>query len=688
MEPTFHHAGLPVYRREIDGLRALAVVAVIINHFNSALLPGGYLGVDVFFVISGYVISQSLYYRRYASFAELLSDFYARRVKRLVPALILFVVVTALLLALVNPDPSQSLKTGFMSLFGLSNIYLQLKATDYFGGAAHLNAFTHTWSLGVEEQFYLLFPFIVWLTAFGRRGSRSNAAFVITLGLISLVSLAGFVYWNLIERNAFYFFMPTRFWELAAGALVFVLSLRFGTGQLPGLATPALILMLATFWLPEDAAALSTVLVVAFTSLFILGCTSSRSLSSILLTHRALVYVGLISYSLYLWHWSVLSLSRWTIGISIWTAPIQVALMFLLAVLSYHYVETPLRKATWSKSRLGSIGYGMASAGAVAGLVALVAWPMNGRLYAGDRPDMIAIGVESLVQEYALPGQKYRWEGEPCVLADNSQVGKVISIEQCTLGSFGNAQRRMLVLGNSFAASLIGGFDQLVTDDGFAVTLTSSWGASPVPEVPNRGEWSEANDYYWEIVVPDLIEELRPGDWVFLASDLASYSPPFISEASEARLSLLKSGIQNLSTDLRKKGLNLAVLHGNPFARDAGCDPAEIMPQWYSPGGRHCNFLTREATLARRARLDQMLDEVAERNGITVVDLIDVFCPGEVCDYHAENGAILYRDAFSHPSVEAARLSGPVIRRTLTAQSEQGLSVAHDTSVPIPPEQE
>lgn len=684
MEPTFHHSGQPVYRREIDGLRALAVIAVIINHFNSNLLPSGYLGVDVFFVISGYVISQSLYYRRYRSFAELLSDFYARRVKRLVPALLLFVVVTGLLMALVSPDPSQSLKTALMSLFGLSNVYLQLKATDYFGGAAHLNAFTHTWSLGVEEQFYLLFPFIVWWAGFGRPG-RGNAAFVWALGLISLISLAGFIYWNAMGKHSFYFFMPTRFWELAAGALIFVLSTQLRAGRLGALVTPALVLMLTTLWLPETQASVATILVVLFSGLFILACTGSRSLASRALCHPAVVYIGLISYSLYLWHWSVLSLSRWTIGISVWTAPIQIALMFLLAVLSYHYIETPLRKATWSRSRLGSIGYGMASAVMVSGLVALIAWPMNGRLYAGDRPDMIAIGVESLAHEYVLPDQRYRWEGEPCVLADNSEIGKVIPLTRCTLGQFETAERRVLVLGNSFAASLAGAFDDLVSEDGFAVTITSSWGASPVRDVPNHGEWSGANDYYWNTIVPGLIDRLRPGDWVFLASDLASYSPPFISDESEERLALLKSGIENLSRNLERRGLNLAVLHGNPFARDAGCDPAEILPQWYSPGGRHCTFLTKEQTLSRRARLDHVLGEVAEGSGVAIVDLIDVFCPGDVCDYRAENGVILYRDAFSHPSVEAARLSAPVVRRALIPSSaKQDLSVAYDDAGDTP----
>ena len=150
------------YRPEIDGLRAFAVIAVIINHFNKELLPSGYLGVDIFFVISGFVITSSLYQRTAQTFSEFLSGFYERRVKRLVPALVFFVLVMSLLICLFNPDPDLSLKTGLASLFGVSNFYLLKQSTDYFSSSTELNVFTHTWSLGVEEQFYLLFPLLAW----------------------------------------------------------------------------------------------------------------------------------------------------------------------------------------------------------------------------------------------------------------------------------------------------------------------------------------------------------------------------------------------------------------------------------------------------------------------------------------------------------------------------------------------
>jgi len=170
LERTKHNP----YRPEIDGIRAFAVIAVIINHFNKEILPSGYLGVDIFFVISGFVITSSLAGRsnKNLNLRDFLTGFYARRIKRLVPALVLFVFVTSVLICLFNPNPDFSIKTGVASLFGLSNLYLLKQSTDYFAASTALNVFTHTWSLGVEEQFYLIFPFVVWFTGFSSQATK------------------------------------------------------------------------------------------------------------------------------------------------------------------------------------------------------------------------------------------------------------------------------------------------------------------------------------------------------------------------------------------------------------------------------------------------------------------------------------------------------------------------------------
>ena len=138
----------PKYRPEIDGLRALAVLAVIINHFNKDFLPSGYLGVDIFFVISGYVITSSLVGRQSKNFLDFVTGFYERRIKRLVPALVVFVLLTSLLISLFSPNIDTAMRTGWRSLFGISNIFLYRSASDYFAPSTALPS----WRVGGRRR--------------------------------------------------------------------------------------------------------------------------------------------------------------------------------------------------------------------------------------------------------------------------------------------------------------------------------------------------------------------------------------------------------------------------------------------------------------------------------------------------------------------------------------------------------
>ena len=210
------------YRPEIDGLRAFAVIAVIINHFNKEILPNGYLGVDIFFVISGFVITSSLYQRPSKNFKDFIIGFYERRIKRLVPALSVFVLIMSIAICLFNPSSDTSLKTGLTSLFGLSNIYLFKESTDYFAQSTELNVFTHTWSLGVEEQFYILFPFLIWFSGFGRQTKNAARNLFVIVGALTIASLIAFLYLYQTNQPSAYFLMPTRFWEMASGCLLFI----------------------------------------------------------------------------------------------------------------------------------------------------------------------------------------------------------------------------------------------------------------------------------------------------------------------------------------------------------------------------------------------------------------------------------------------------------------------------------
>jgi peptidoglycan/LPS O-acetylase OafA/YrhL len=659
------------YRPEIDGLRALAVTAVIVNHFNKELLPNGYLGVDIFFVISGFVITASMAGRPSENLRDFLIGFYSRRVKRLVPALILFVLITSVLICLFNPSPGASLETGMAALLGLSNLHLLQQSTDYFAPSTELNVFTHTWSLGVEEQFYVLFPFLVWFTGFGRQSRQGARNLFWVMGILSIASMIAFVYAYKTYQPAAYFLMPTRLWELGSGSLLF-LGLK-QSHRFPRILerVPSWLVLgaIAAVLLAPIQFALPATLAVVVLTVLLIGCLRPGTIAYRLFTHPKVVYVGLISYSLYLWHWGVLALSRWTIGIHWWSVPFQIALMVLLAIASYRYVETPLRRADWATARWKSIGYGLGSSAIAALLINNLLNTSNLSLYTGKKPAIAGVGVYSLTNSYTLRPVMSIWRGNRCALSKNSQVGQIISAENCTVGKVASAKQRVMVFGDSFSAAFTQAFDDLVLSDGYAVTIVPCWSASPIKEVPNHSVRDKINNYYWDTVVPKLIDQLKVGDWVFLASDMGQFSPKGRTAETNERLQQFESGLKILSEKLSARGIHLAVLNGLPFAREANCPPIVAAKQWFSPFGGPCKLPNRRDSLRRYENLNEMLVSLESAGKLRIVNLFDVFCPGEKCTYNAPNGQFLYRDEYSHPSIEAARLSAPTIRRVLTSPS-------------------
>ena len=461
--------------------------------------------------------------------------------------------------------------------------------------------------------------------------------------------------------------MPPRVWELGAGCLIF-LALQHRSNLLGRLKAvpPRLVVgaLMAALFIPLSHAVLATIAVVSLT-VCLLACLRPEKVGYGLFTHPQIVYLGLISYSLYLWHWCVLCISRWTIGIHWWSWPLQAALMLVLAIGSYRYVETPLRKAEWPAKRWRTISLGAGAAAATAGTILAIARAPNFSLYTGQKLTIEAAGVSSLTTPYSIKG--IAWNGDKCVLSSNSQVGKSIPIAGCTLGDFEGARHRVLVIGNSFSAAFVHSFGKLVTDDNYAVTITSSWGASPVKEIINRGTWDKANNYYWSNAIPSLTEKLSQGDWVFLVNDRAGFSPKQQSVESKKTLATLKTGLRLLATKLSENEIHVAVLHGNPFAREANCKPLNAAKQWFNELSNKCSFPNRSESLLRRKPLNKILSDLEKQGSIRVIDLFDIFCPRDECTYNAANGQILYRDEYSHPSIEAARLSSETIRKALTS---------------------
>ncbi|MCB5200694.1 acyltransferase, partial [Loktanella sp. TSTF-M6] len=299
------------YRRDIDGLRTLAVVPVVLGHAGLGLFAGGFVGVDVFFVISGFLITGILV-RELEQGRFSLIDFYERRARRILPAL--FVVLAACIVVfwfLLLPQHYVVIgKAGIASLLFSSNIYFFRIDSAYFANATSMQPLLHTWSLAVEEQFYIVFPVLLWLIAAWRRTSRT-----LLIAGLSLASFALAVWMVPRHPVAAFYLTPTRVWELGLGALL-------ALGAFPALRHRLLAELVAAAGLVAIAWAVFTLdktdpfpglnaLAPCLGAVAIIWAGQSQiTLTGRLLSTRGMVGIGLMSYSLYLVHWPVLVAAR------------------------------------------------------------------------------------------------------------------------------------------------------------------------------------------------------------------------------------------------------------------------------------------------------------------------------------------------------------------------------------------
>ena len=339
----------------IDALRALAVVAVMIFHMQSSWLPGGFAGVDVFLVISGYVISRSMLKLDSTGLLRFTGAFYARRARRILPALLVCLSVIAVAAALFIPSSwlaKTNQQTTSYAFWGLSNYFMMHYGDPYFAPRIDYNPSAHTWSLGVEEQFYWLYPlvFFAWL----KLRARSNTGRHIAEPLLPMLTLASLAYSTYLtargQSAAAYYSLPSRFWELGAGALLFQLHAdRIPTARARGAqlwVSFALIMVSLVFSRGTAFPVPWAIFAILGTAGFIDGAVMAGNGRSVrVLSHALPVWLGTRSYSLYLWHWPVYVLLRWTTGLE--TAAIRVLAVVLIAALSeasYRWVETPFRR--------------------------------------------------------------------------------------------------------------------------------------------------------------------------------------------------------------------------------------------------------------------------------------------------------------------------------------------------------
>ena len=319
------------YRPDIDGLRAVAVLAVVAYHAWPRALGGGFVGVDVFFVISGFLITRILLAPDF-SFAS----FYARRVRRIFPALLIVLAATAAIGAtFLPPDNLRNLLVHTIGggLF-VANI-VSYHDVGYFNGVAELKPLVHLWSLGVEEQFYLLWPVLVWLAV--RKKVLAPA-----IAIVAFASLALFLWWSERDPRAAFYLSPARFWELLAGAML-VRTAVPERWRGAAAATGVALIAASAVLLSAETEFPGLLMLVPVAGACLVVASPGAHGAGRLLASRAAVAIGLVSYPLYLWHWPLLSLLR-NFDRAPSTAAIcaTVALAFVLATLTWRTVERPL----------------------------------------------------------------------------------------------------------------------------------------------------------------------------------------------------------------------------------------------------------------------------------------------------------------------------------------------------------
>lgn len=334
------------YRPDIDGLRAIAILAVVGFHATPSYFPGGFVGVDIFFVISGFLISTIIFGELEAEKFSL-KNFYFRRIRRIFPALLLLMLSCGLFgWVVLLPDEFRQLGKHIAGGNAFISNFILWKESGYFDNSSSTKPLLHLWSLGIEEQFYFLWPILLALIW------RSHRGFLTVTLAVGFLSFIANLYSLQHHSSAATFYLPVyRFWELMIGGVLAYLTLH--KNQKRSLKTPLknlqsllglLLILLAGILINQEAKFPGTWALLPTLGSFMLISSQGAWLNKRVLSSRPLVYIGLISYPLYLWHWVILSFAHILEFTNAMQTTIAVGLSFVLAVLTYECLEKSLKK--------------------------------------------------------------------------------------------------------------------------------------------------------------------------------------------------------------------------------------------------------------------------------------------------------------------------------------------------------
>ena len=477
------------YRADIDGLRALAVLPVVLYHMGlSRYMPGGFIGVDIFFVISGYLIT-SIIAANIDSNSYSLADFYNRRIKRIFPVLFVLYIVVAFI-SLLSHFPAESATVGnsiASSVFFVSNI-LFYYSSGYFDTASESNFLLHTWSLSVEEQFYVLFPIILYMMRNLTKNQR-----LLTLIIIAIASFLASIYLVNNDASAAYYLVHSRAWELMLGAILAISApnaLAKPIAELMGLF--GLLLIIASCFLINKSTPFPglAALPACLGAVAIIYSGISKTWTSTILGNPILRFFGLISYSFYLWHWPIWVFFseriqlQGTIGTLI--KILLIGLSIIVATISWQYIEKPFRqKRSWLNQR-------NVLTGGVIAMILMTAFAfslskVNRTIWSPP------IEAEKINEFVNYGGIKFQTEAN-CFI---ETAEKPFDIENCLKFS---KNKNLLVLGDSHAAHLVWGLNEIYPD--INILQATASGCKPYIGTTGEKRCTEVIKYVFDSFLP------------------------------------------------------------------------------------------------------------------------------------------------------------------------------------------
>ena len=607
---------------QIQGLRALA--ALLVTIFHAKLLPGGFIGVDIFYVISGYLIT-GLILREIENTGKLdLQTFYQRRIKRLLPTSVFVLFVTAIVGMFVLPAITRDAlgRDLFAAATYISNYFFAWWENDYQNLDATPSPFIHYWSLAVEEQFYVVWPiFILLLSRYGKRAVFRGIA------AVTFLSLLLSIYQTQTSPIWAFYSLPTRAWELGFGALLLFVPDTFWKNKfIPWLGVIGI--ALASFRFDEKTAfpGINALLPVVSTAILIGSIAIWPRALNDLSNNRIAQWLGAISYPLYLWHWPALVLPSSALGrpLRIRERIFCIILTIILAHFTSKYIEQPIRH----KKIAGKKIYQFFAATTVISLVAGV---------------IISFSSSSMI---TVKGTDYRFNlvevmQKPAVYGDDchSNYGETESGE-CTYGDL-NSETTIVLYGDSHAAQWFPTLLKLVNEKGFKlVSLTKS--ACPSVDVPraDQGAYKNVHCETWRDKSIKRIKQIRPA--AVILSSYQYFTPP---SGYSDKNKWWKDGQERLLSSLRGSSDHLIYISDTP-------KPLRDIPNCLaSRDVNSCN--TTERTPVKIIRGFEIIDPTPW--------LCTKLCPA------IQDGYVVYRDS-SHISVAAALALKPQLEAALVAK--------------------